>query len=358
MNRQIFCETRGNRSLLVDLRLAEYAGWDVSIQEGENDSGELMLTIGCDNPSYHYLTTGITELIVEDDGIEFWRGRIAEQETAVLSGTKSIVAKGPLDYLHDTVFPPQKLSGTPEEALIVILDHHNSRPIGIQKRLYLGHCTVVGEVNLQISSPGNSWSALSQLLREHGGYLRTRRDGDKNYVDWLKKITDICTQPIVFGKNLLSLAATVAIDELFTAMCGFGKSTEGVYLTIADANDGDPFLSDSEAVAAFGWIEGQVSKSDIEDAASLKNAVAKRLAEALKEAKSVIATAVDLADLGNHEEHITYGCRVNVKSAAHGIDDEMTVNSIKRYLFEPWKTEITLGASYAAASKILARRII
>lgn len=354
MTRLIYCETGDARVLLGDLRRQEYAASDAEIISADNESDEMRLTIYPDNPAYHYPVVGISELVVEDDGVELWRGRVVASEPDKLTGIKDLTAKGPLDYLHDTLCQPKTLSGTAETVLGAILAAHNARPIAAAKKLYPGRCTMAVQIADEISSPRTHWEVLSSLLRTYGGHIRVRRDNGVHLVDWLAKFDEVCTQPVVLGSNLLSLASSVTVDELVTAMCGYGQKNNDIYLTIAEVNGGDLFLVDEDAVSAFGWIEGYISLPDITDAAALKSAVANALEEATQTAKCVSATAVDLADLGQRVEHINFGQRVPVRSRAHGIDEEMLVIGLRRRLFEPQRTEITLGASYAAASKIIA----
>ena len=78
MRRIVYHEIGSYRSVLADPSRQRYAAWDARIKYADNNSGEMSITIAPDNPEYQALACLTSELVVEDDGVEIWRGRLLE----------------------------------------------------------------------------------------------------------------------------------------------------------------------------------------------------------------------------------------------------------------------------------------
>ena len=347
----------GNYRRILAKQVGNYVAWGVMLAEKENDSGELSFSIDSANPEYEAITAMKSEIVVEDDGVEIWRGRVTGQSDE-LSGRKQITAKGLLDYFHDSILEPTVFEGSAEEALGAVIAAHNAAPIEKHKRFVLGNVQGIGAVRHELTKPSKAWPVLKALIKEFGGAIFCRRNGDNNVVDWLgdnKSYRHTCSQPIVFGKNLISLKTAISGDDVATVIYGYGKKNGDSYLTCENANDGLKYVSDPEAVAAFGWIEDALVDSSIADANELLSAMKDELSRRMNETKCLSAEAVDLSDLGQAQERIGPGMYAPLRSSYHGIDEAVKVEEIRRYLFAPHKTSITLGATLSAASKILRR---
>ena len=352
MRRIVYHEIGAYRRVLGDPARRQYAAWDARIKYADNDSGELSITIAPENPEYQTVASLASELVVEDDGVEIWRGRVYDQ-TVDIYDCKTIIAKGVLDYLHDTIQPAQTFNGSVSDLFSAVIASHNGKPIEAHKRFGIGTLAVTDTVtDYKISAGANTWTVLSGLIKTYGGHIRVRRVNEKNYIDWLAEITDICSQPIRLGANLLDLTQKISNGDLSTVVYAYGKSTDGIPLSISAVNDGLPYVVDTEAVALFGWIESSYTDSSCDDAQKLKSDAKKALQERINEAKTIKVSAADLSDIGD-AERIAINMLVPVLAPAKGIDELMPCTTLERYLWEPQRTKISLGVSTRALSAMI-----
>lgn len=356
MQRLIWHEISGARRKLVDQRFRETCAWDVTLNERENDSGELRMVISGANPQYDALLTMRSEIVVEDDGIEVWRGRIVNQR-APGDGTKEVTVKGLLDYLYDSSVAPQVLSGSAESVLQLLIGAHNASNVETHKRLTLGDVAGIADIEeYKISRRTKTWQVLKALIREVGGAVFARRVGDVTYIDWLGDAERrTCSQIVIMGRNLLSLEAEEDGADICTVLYGYGKSTEDVPLTVAEINDGLEYIQDDDAVTLYGVIEDSITETSIEDSAELLALMREELAARLSGVRSITAEAVDLSDLGEAAARIEAGHLVPVRAEIYGIDEAIKVESVKRYLYQPARTVIQLGADTVTATKLIRR---
>lgn len=352
MRRIIYHEIGSYRQLLADPAIARYAAWDARIRYAKNDSGELSITIAADNPEYAALTTMISEIVVEDNGIEMWRGRLIEPARDFY-GRLTLVAKGVLDYLHDTVLTAQTLSGSASDIFAALIAQHNAKPIESRKKFTVGTVSMDATVDeITVSAGDQTWDIVAKLVKLCGGLISTHRVDGKNVIDWVPEGTHTCTQAIQLGSNLLDCKWSHNPDDLATVLYAYGKVTDDVALGIDEVNDGLPYVLDADAVALFGWIEGTYKDRSCEDASALKTAAQAELAERLASVSTVSLQAIDLSDISD-AERIEIGYLVPVLIPPHNVDEEMPCTALERYLFEPTKTKITLGASMRAVSAVI-----
>ncbi len=317
-----------------------------------NDSGELSFTLRANHPEYGLFCSMESEVILEEDGVETWRGRVTRQEVDELEGTLVVQAKGLLDYLHDTTQPQGTYSGTPQEVLQALLSVHNSKPVPERKRFALGTVTVSAPVkDFSVKAGTKTWKAVGALIRECGGYLLPRKTQQGYVLDWLAELTEVCTQRIRFGENLLSLRQYIETDKLATVLYGYGKTTDEVTLGLESVCGGLGYVSDAEAVAVFGWIEDAYTDSSCEDAAVLKTATETELQKRLSETRAIKLSAVDFADVRADAERIRIGVLVPVDVPS--VDMTLPCLELDRNLLEPEKTKIALGASLRTLSGMI-----
>lgn len=356
MKRVLMHELGGYRQILAD-QVSDRVVYGAILSEKENDSGELSFSVPATNPEYEAIAAMKSEIVVEDDGVEVWRGRVTGQADE-LSGRKQLVVKGLLDYFYDSILEPQILEGSAEFVLGEIIAAHNASGIEGWKHFKLGNVRGIGDISYELNQPRKTWPVLKALIKEFGGAIFCRKDGEDNVVDWLsddKSDRHTCSQPIVFGKNLISLKTEISGDDVATVIYGYGKKNGDKYLTCESVNGGRRYVSDPDAIETFGWIEDAFVAGNIADANGLLSAMKDELSRRMSETRCLSAEAVDLSDLGQAQERIGAGMYVPLHSAYHGIDESVKVEEIRRYLWAPHKTTVTLGASLSAASKILRR---
>lgn len=104
------------------------------------------------------------------------------------------------------------------------------------------------------------------------GYLIVRHEADGNYIDYLADISDIASQTVEFGKNLLDITQKVSGDEMVTGIIPLGFQNEETKerLTIASVNDEKDYLVNTEQAEKFGYIFKTVVWDDVTIAENLK----------------------------------------------------------------------------------------
>lgn len=342
----------GVKRLIADNTAKSYAVSNDVLTTAENTSGDLSFVVSPENVEYAALASMRSEITVEDDGVEIWRGRVISQEYD-MDLNKTVTVKGVLDYLHDTFVRPMLLVAPPGEIFRSFILEHNRAVDAADKKFTIGTIDSDPEdVSYEIQSFKSTFDLIADLIKQYGGYVSVYRLGDANCIQWVKT-RSACSQEIVYGQNLLSLQVSVDPSGIVTRLYGYGKKQEdGTYVDITSI-DGVPYVQDVDAIDDFGVILGTLSKSDVEDPAELKQAMTEELHKKLSETRSIEATAFDLHDFGYQAERIEAGQLVRIVAPNHRIDEEIPVKKIQRHLWEPGKTKVTLGSSRQSISNIL-----
>lgn len=345
--------------LLVEPRRPEYGASGVLLHTKLNDSGSLKLTATPENPEYDAICPMVSELSVKDGAEEFWRGRVvscADDNNRL----RTVTAKGVLDYLQDTIVLPQTVTGTAGEQFRQLVQQHNAAlpRSDSRKKLALGEITMTGVAeDTVIGSPQKTFAAIKNLVKACGGIVRVRYPDGTATVDYLASITDTCSQVIWEGVNLDSLTVTVDPSSVATAIYPLGKKTGDDYLLCSDANGGDPYVVDDDAVYQYGWIADGLTKTDLDTPEALVEAAKAELKDRLAAARSVSASAYDMADVGEAQERVEVGLNCRVVAPSRQIDELLQATEIKRYLYDRKKTKITLGRSTPAISTYVRRLV-
>jgi hypothetical protein len=241
----------------------------------------------------------------------------------------------------------------------------------------LGRVTVADPNNYitrSDSSYPKTWAVLKSKLFESalGGYLCIRYEADGNYIDYLREFELTNTQPIEYGKNLLSISCDSDATETYSAIIPRGATldiereagedggteTESVTINITGLPDGeitDDIVKDGDmiysrkAVEDYGLIIAPVEKTtwgDVTDAANLLQKSAAFLAsEAVMLTESAEFTAADLHFSDAEIRSFRIYRNVKVFSPPHGMDGVYPLLNLKPDLQNPQNTKITVGAT-------------
>ena len=347
---RVYHELDDRRVLLVSPENSALSAWDFHCHTAENDSGTLYLTILKSNPEYYYIHRLASELVVEIEGVEQWRGRVLSDQDA-LKGTVQITAKGCLDYFRDSVMESVELSGEPEAVLAQVVALHNSKPLGDRKKFVLGTVTVQQKIEgLKATNGDKTWMILKRMVSACGGKFLIRRENGVNYIDWLSEYTHVCSQGIRLGLNLIDAVRAASFDELATVLYLYGKSVDGAEITVANVNDGAVYIKNDDAVDLFGWIEDKYRNSNVDDPAELLALGHADLSRRLNTGISVKISASDISP-NVSTECIEVGMIVNAELTDQSIS--LPCTEIDRYYLDPKKTKITLGTSFKAISAMI-----
>lgn len=315
----------------------------------DNGAGTLKFDVTPDHPLYGSLQKLSGEVVLLQDGEWRWTGRIINDEMA-MDKTKAIECEGVLAYTLDSIQRPWSFTGAPADLLAQFVTAHNGQ-VGAGKQLTVGTVDVTDPnnyINRSNSGYETTWKNLTDhLLDSVGGHIKVRVASGTKYLDWTTAAGRVNTQVIDFGKNILSLKRYVKGEDVKTAIIPLGKQDETTKerLTVATVNDGKDYVYDQAAVDLYGWVVGVVQHDDITLPANLLTAGYADLAEQKLLGITLELNALDLHLLDVDAECILTGDSVRVRSAPHGIDEQMVVSKMSVYLAEPDKTTITLGST-------------
>lgn len=297
------------------------------------------------HPMYDHLVQMKTRICIYKDHDMVWEGRVIDNDEEN-DQTRSIVCEGELGYLIDSIQEPYDEDFTLIEFLQFLLEQHN-RQVDSWKQFRLGNVYVEEEEDADTARTSNDYqttkAALDTLRTSLGGHFQVRSNEGIRYLDYIKEFTQVSTQPITFGKNLLKVTKSSKGTDLKTALIPLGAAIGNDRITIEDVNDGKNYLVNEEAVQENGWIWGTVIFDEIDEEEELLKKGQETLEDVSKPKFTVQATAVDLSLLERSIEEFKLGYKVKMLSKPHGLDDELQVNEITRSFFEPDKYEITLG---------------
>lgn len=289
-----------------------------------------------------------TVITVEIDDLEIFRGRVLTEDID-FNNVKTVYCEGNLAYLVDSVQKSTAYTGTVHDFFARAVAEHNAR-VEPEKRFLVGNITVENRpiiVSGKTDGPANEetdqfdyrqivldaitteWKTTfdhisSCLIAAVGGYLRTRRVGVDTYLDYLQSYEENATQELAFGVNILDLSTHISAEDVFSVLIPLGDEN----LTVAAVNGGSDELVDSTAVSLYGRIVRTHAFDSVTNPATLLENGLRYLSNRSNIAFELAITAVDLSMLNRELEPILIGVRVKVKSAPHGVVDELTCYKI------------------------------
>lgn len=337
--------------------LKEYAG---------NSPGYLKFKITPKHPYYDKILPLSSELFVYEDGMEIFRGRSMTTEEE-FNRTHQITCESDLAYLCDSIIRPFEFQGSIVEFMTQVLKIHNEQ-VEARKQYLLGRVNVV-DSNNYINRSNSDYSCSLDCLRDklvktHGGYLRTRCESGKRYLDYLTDGGGINDQVIRYGVNLADYSKTQDATELFTALIPTGADLEDTSsgeesttktVDITSVNGGKDFIYDEDAVQRYGWIFRQHKWEDVTLPENLIKKARAYLEQSIYLSDVLKLTAVDLANVDVDIKRLQTGYWTKVISRPHGVDVMYILEEHTRNLQEPGKDTVSLGGTIATLSGSMAK---
>ena len=259
-----------------------------------------------------------------------------------------------------------------QEYLQDIIDNHNSQ-VEERKQFVLGRVTVkdTNDSLYRYSNWEDTRTILSDKLSDRlGGHFVIRHEEGLRILDYLSDDDYYVNskQGIEFGKNLLDFAKNMDASDLATCIIPLGaklaredqdESLEAIKeqrLTIADINGGVDYVTDDNAVAAYGKIYKTVTYDDVTVAENLKKKGEEYLRSVQYEKMVLECKAVDLSLLDGNMDEFRVGSRVRCTSKPNGLDSWFPVSKKTIYLTQFSKNTITLGddtenATYTSSNR-------
>ena len=369
-----------------------YAGKALFDPYTDDTVAEAKLTNNLNNPSYldfdmapgHALygdveeRAGLVELFW--DGEELFAGQVASIETD-MQGTKTVSCEGVMAWLGDTVVRPystvageQGLTApsSVDGLLQWYVDQHNAHTLDPSKHFSVGvnqgACLDANNYIYRASSqlPATLDEVREKIVDSLGGYLEARREGGTNYLDLYADVHEANAQVVDFGVNITDFAEASDSADQYTAVRPSGATPEPEDgssdedrkpITISGLPDGtteydsdvmkrgDVVYSES-AVARYGYREEAWSNTDCTTEKGLLRSAVAHLNKVAEPKLTVTVKAVDLSLFMDGYDHLRVGQAVRVRSAPHGVDEYLTVNSIALDLQDPGQSEYVLGEAY------------
>ena len=337
--------------------LKEYAG---------NSPGYLKFKITPKHPYYDKILPLSSELFVYEDGMEIFRGRSMTTEEE-FNRTHQITCESDLAYLCDSIIRPFEFQGSIVEFMTQALKVHNEQ-VEARKQYLLGRVNVV-DSNNYINRSNSDYSCSLDCLRDklvktHGGYLRTRCEAGKRYLDYLTDGGGTNDQVIRYGVNLADYSKTQDATELFTALIPTGADLEDTSssgesttktVDITSVNGGKDFIYDEDAVQRYGWIFRQHKWEDVTLPENLIKKARAYLEQSIYLSDVLKLTAVDLANVNVDIKRLKTGYWTKVISRPHGVDVMYILEERTRNLQEPGKDTVSLGGTIATLSGSMAK---
>lgn len=326
-------------------------------------AGALSFQIPPSNRYYNALPQLTTMITVEMDDVEIFRGRVLTNNRN-FNNVRTVYCEGDLAYLVDTVQKAERYNGKTHDLFRKIIEAHNKRA-GADKQFLVGDITIenrdvvlsgksdevqdeeTGKFDykqIAINSIADEWQnsfdfIQSCLIDYTGGYLRTRRQNGKTYIDLLLDYGNNATQDIEFGKNMLDLTEEVSAEDVFTVLIPLGDEN----LTIESVNNGSDELVDAMAVERYGRIVKTHVFDSVNTPETLLENGRRFLASNVNVPVTLTVKAVDMHLVDPNASPIYVGDKVHLISAAHGMADELVCTKIEYDLENPANNTYTFG---------------
>lgn len=362
---------------IYDSRLSELVILQDSLELELNKAGSFNFTL----PAYHPYRDSLKKLrsvisVYRDNEILF-RGRVLNSGHNFYNDV-SFECEGELAFLNDSIQRPYDFQSgdkhtTVKDLFAFFINRHNTQ-VDEKKRFKVGKITVTDSNDYIVRSDStymNTWESINKkLIDSYGGYLWVRHESDGIYVDYLADFTEVCSQPIKFGKNLLNLSKSLKGEEIVTALIPLGAKNEETEqpLKIDSVTDGkikqmikkSDFVYNPRAVEQYGWIFGSETWDNVTDAGNLTTKAADFLQSKISSNDSIEFKAADLAGIDSSLSPFKPGMYLSVISGPHSISASYLLKKMSLSITNPAINSITIGdtlKSFTSSSASSAQNI-
>lgn len=145
-----------------------------------------------------------------------------------------------------------------------------------------------------------------------------------------------------YGSDIIPrINSSITASENFDEYVTVEKANVGTEQS--PKNYGSMYVVNEEAVTNYGWIEKQITWSNIEDPNSLKDLAESYLRDGQFDEMTLSVTAIDLQTMGMNTDSIDILDEVQVVSKPHGLNRVFPVTKMSIDLSDPSKNTFTLG---------------
>ena len=339
--------------LVYDLRDEDLIFIDPVLNLEASKAGSFEFKIPPTHPHYGLFQKMVSEVVVKEDGVEIFRGRVIE-DTELFNKVKRIFCEGDLAYLNDSIQHPTEYHDMSVRGYLETIISEHNKQVTSERRFQVGIVTVK-DSNDSLFRYTN-WESTMQTIKEDlvddlGGYIRTRYENGIRYIDYIADTLNTCTQSIRFGENLLDFTRNFTVEDLVTVLIPLGAKLEESTikaleerLTIKEVNNNSVELVNQTAVNHYGRITKVVKWDNVHTPANLKKKGETYLKEGQWENAIIEAKAVDLHLADSAVERFKILDSIHVVSVPHGLDKFFPLTKLSIPLDKPSNATITLGS--------------
>lgn len=343
-----------DNTLMCDSRIEELALINPVVKLEENKAGSFSFKIPPAHPYYDKIQRRktIVDVYLDDEKEPVFSGMCIEVSDDLYK-QKEIYCEGDLAFLNDSIQRPARYQGYTVRGLLeAYIANHNAQ-VEESKQFAVGVVTVT-DSNDYIScytNMENTMKAIKEdLVDDLGGFIRIRHEDGVKYIDYLADSPNTNSQDIKLGKNLVDFKSNIDTTDIATAIIPLGakleeSTVEGLEtrLTIESINDGLDYVSNADAVGAYGWIYKTVTYDNVTTPEALKRKGEQYLAETQFENVYIEAKVVDLHLADKSIERFKLSDSIRASSAPHGLNKYFRLTKQTLNLNNPEKDKFTLG---------------
>lgn len=334
-----------------DKNSAEYSVLSPKWTADLNGAGSLSFVLPPCNGCYSAIKKLKSIITLEQDGALVFRGRVME-DTQDFYKQKTIYCEGDRSFLLDSLHKPFKYEGNVQDFFRQLIRNHNNQ-VDEEKRFSVGSIMAVSdtrEMDIESDEYSDTFGRMENyLLNAYGGYIRTRTEGGKTYLDWLKKSGNTTSQKIQFAVNMLDLTDQIDASDVFTCLIPLGETNidqkTGEYadpVSIKNINGGVEYIQDDAAVEMYGKIWRTHTWQYEKDPWALLEK-AKKYLQTGAALRTITLKAIDMHIMDGSIQSIRVGDTVKIYAPQHGMNLSMICSKIDVDLINPENTSYNFG---------------
>lgn len=324
------------------------------IKNEANKSGTMTFTIPTTHAYYDHVTPLIQFISVVRDDENIFNG-IVTGISEDINKQRKVTCEGILTFLNDSILRPHKYTNMNVRSLLeAYINEHNSQ-VDAYKRFTIGVVDVTAtETILRYTNMNNTMKEIKEdLIDNYGGYLRARRVGNINYLDYLKSSPHTSDQKIKLGVNLLSYESNIDKTDICTVLIPLGTKldtspVEGLEarLDIKSVNDGKDYIQASnDILSRFGRINKVKTWDDVTIASNLKTKGEQYLNSQQFDGVYIKCKALDLGYIADVQKFRMLDM-IRVISDKHGMDKNFMLTKMSIDLNEPSNDVFEFGSEF------------
>lgn len=354
--------TDGVEYVLHDIHSQEEQIYDDELIEKVGKTEVFNFTIDPTHPNIDKIKTFTSEIrIYQDKEIIFFGRSLTPQWD--MYNTNTVECLGGISYLADSMQAPFEITGGIVDFIDQLLIVHNSQ-VTSDKQFKRGIVNVAGTfITRKSENYESTLITLVNYLNGYNGYLRGRKVGNENYVDFISDYGGTNSQVIRFGENVLDVKKGEDANELITCLIPEGDTIDVTYedgttgsktIDITSVNGGKNYIENEIGVAKWGRIMGYVQFQGITDPAILLEEATTYLASKILLPETIELNAIDISHLDTTIDAFKMGYWTRCESKFHNLSGNYLIKQMVRHLTAPENDRITLGETKSTLSSIIA----